>query len=180
VPYLEIYDDDQVDGVNLPTQLHKISDLGRAKVEALADLIREFSDETDLILGTTRVDAQTALRSQFIVSAVDSIAARKSIWEAVKRGACQWYLDARMGAETFHLHVVDMQEPEASAWYEQLLAGEDEADVPDLPCTAKATFYTAAIAAGHIGNAVKRLHAGQHVPRMIIHDIQAFSLVAIK
>jgi molybdopterin/thiamine biosynthesis adenylyltransferase len=179
VRYIEVWDDDVVSDVNLPTQLHRIDDEGRPKVDALGAVLMSFSDEVQVDRHADRVGQDSQLRANYIISAVDSITARKAIWEAVKRGVCSHYLDARMGAEVFHLHVVDMDSPETYAWYEQLLSGEDEGAVADLPCTQKATFYTACIAAGHIGNGVKRLAMGQDCPRMLIHDIQADSLITL-
>jgi hypothetical protein len=73
-----------------------------------------------------------------------------------------------MGAEVFHLYAVKKGDHE---WYERMLSQQSDATVPDLPCTAKATIYTGAIAAGHLGHAVKEVSLGNDLPHAMIHDI---------
>lgn len=174
---LTIWDDDVVSDVNIPTQLHKLSDIGRPKVVAVEDLVHEFADETDTVGVDERVTSEIGLIDQIVISAVDSITARKQIWQSVKSGKVRWYLDARMGAEIFHLYVVDMQGD--TSWYEQMLGGEDDGNVPDLPCTGKATIYTAFIAAGRVGLAVKRIAMGQSNPRVFTYNIVGDSILKV-
>lgn len=176
VGQLTVWDDDTVSEFNLPTQLHRLSDLGRLKVQALNQLILDFSDDTDFVAVPDRVipEDHCGLEDYIVISAVDSIAARKGIWQSVKQGKVRWYLDSRMAAEEFHLFCVDMWD---YAWYEQMLAGEDDTNVPELSCTAKATFYTALIASGRIGLAVKRIAMGQKNPRVFIYNIAADHLL---
>jgi hypothetical protein len=111
------------------------------------------------------------LEDYIVISAVDSIAARKGIWEVVKQGKVRWYLDARMAAEEFHLFTVDLSGKKD--WYEEMLDAEDDSIVPEMSCTAKATFYTSMISAGRIGLAVKRIAMGQKNPRVFIYNIAA-------
>lgn len=167
---LTVWDDDTISEVNLPTQLHKLSDLGRPKVHALNQLVCEFSDDTSFVPVFDRVVpiANWGLDDYIVISAVDSITARKGIWEVVKQGNVRWYLDSRMAAEEFHLFTVDMKK---YSWYEQMLDAEDDSSVPELSCTAKATFYTSSIASGRIGLAIKRIAMGQKNPRVFIYNI---------
>lgn len=179
VRYIDIWDDDVVSEENLATQLHKVGKLGRPKVEALNELLDEFSDDMAPYVMQERFTLASRYSGALLISAVDSIGARKEIWEAAKLCSIRFYLDARMGAEVFHLYTVEMGSPDAYAWYEALLTGEDDNKVADLPCTSKATFYTAMLAAGHIANAVKRIAMFQEQPRILIHDIQADSLLSL-
>ena len=176
VPYLTICDGDTVDDVNLATQLHKLSAVGRPKVEAVKDMLLEFSDDTDVQIVNGRIESDGYLYGQFAISAVDSITARKDIWNAVKRGKVRWYMDARMSAEQFHLFTVDMSD---YAWYENMLAGESEAGVPDVPCTMKATFFCASIAGGLIGSAVKNILVGEGQPKIQILDMRKHVLTVV-
>jgi sulfur carrier protein ThiS adenylyltransferase len=43
--FITLYDGDEVAAENTGTQLHKPSDIGRFKVDALADTLHEFSDD---------------------------------------------------------------------------------------------------------------------------------------
>jgi molybdopterin/thiamine biosynthesis adenylyltransferase len=175
IPRMYLYDDDTVDDVNIPTQLLKISDIGKLKVSSVGQMLKEFSDEVSGIAIPSRVNADTALYpSTITISSVDSINARKEIWEAVESNQGRWYLDARMGAEVFQLYTVDTAD---SDWYTDHLSTLNEDDVLEAPCTAKATIYTAFIAAGHIAHQVKRIVMGQPLQRVLIHDIEAMAMV---
>lgn len=176
IPRMYLYDDDTVEDVNIPTQLLKISDIGKNKALSVAGTLKEFSDEISGTVAPLRVGARAPLPpSTIIISSVDSIDSRKEIWEAVKTSQGRWYLDARMGAEVFQLYTVDTAD---SDWYAEHLSSLNEDDVPDAPCTAKATIYTAFIAAGHIAHQVKRIIMDQPLPRVLIHDIQRLALIS--
>jgi molybdopterin/thiamine biosynthesis adenylyltransferase len=171
VRYLTVYDDDTVSSANIPTQFHKVAHVGVSKVHALADTLSDFSDEIDLTCCSVRV-ADTSLSDQVIISAVDSIQARKDIWKAAK-GHCSWYLDARMAAEEFHLYTVPSGN---TGWYEKMLSQEDDALIAELPCTAKATIYCGTLAAAIIGSTVRKIITAQAVPRIFIQNLRTSTL----
>ena len=176
IPRMYLYDDDTIEDVNIPTQLLKVTDIGVAKVLSVGNTLKEFSDEISGTASNSRVQEDTKLPdAMFTISSVDSITSRKTIWEAVKASSSRWYLDARMGAEVFQLYTVDTAD---SGWYADHLDTLNEDDVPEEPCTAKATIYTAFIAAGHIAHQVKRVIMNQSVPRVLIHDIQQLALIS--
>ena len=177
VSELIIYDDDMVEDVNLPTQFYPISALHSDKVDAACKLVYQFSDETypGHVLG--RYGADRMAHTDIVISAVDSIASRKAIWAGLKDDCSwDWYIDARMGAETFQASIVSGED---SGWYHRNLALQDDSRIPDLPCTSKATIYTGALAAGHIGWIVRRIVTGEPLPKKIVHDLNAISLMAL-
>ncbi len=175
IPRMYLYDDDTVEDINIPTQLLKISDIGINKALSVATMLKEYSDEVSGSVKVNRVDMTTALPGTLItIASVDSITARKEIWEAVANSQGRWYLDARMGAEVFQLYTVDTADPD---WYIGHLGTLDEDEIPDEPCTAKATIYTAFIAAGHIAHQVKRIIMDEDLDRVLVHDIHNGVLV---
>lgn len=176
IPRFYLYDNDTIEDVNIPTQLLKISDIGMRKVHSVGSMLKEFSDEVSGEGMTYRVEETTSLPGSVItISSVDTITSRKAIWEAVKASSGRWYLDARMGAEVFQLYTVDTAD---SDWYVDHLSTLNEDDVPEEPCTAKATIYTAFIAAGHIAHQVKRIIMDQPLPKVLVHDIQQLVLIS--
>jgi molybdopterin/thiamine biosynthesis adenylyltransferase len=170
VPAIDIYDFDTVDPENVSTQFYSWMDVGNEKVVALAVQIKHMNN--DVIVNphhlkvTKEIDFD--LSAPIIISAVDSLTARKEIWAALQRASWGHYIDARMAAESFQAYVVESEDRD---WYDQALSRVDEADVEPLPCTAKATIYTAATAAGHIGSLVRQIITGDPIPRRIVHDI---------
>ena len=75
----------------------------------------------------------------------------------------------------FQLFTINFDQP--WTWYSSQLAALNEDDVPDLPCTARATIYTAFIAAGHIAHQIKRIVMGDPIPKLLVHDIANFQTI---
>jgi hypothetical protein len=170
-----VYDDDTVGHENIPTQLHRVSDVGIDKVDSLELTLREYSDELTYFGRNSRVTESDTIRSSLVISAVDNISARQGIWKALNNPESAWdfYLDARMAAEEFQMFVVCRDDPEAMAYYEAHLMGMDEGSAPDLPCTAKATFHCAMISAGHIGTQLRNIVRGEVHSHRLVHNIPA-------
>jgi molybdopterin/thiamine biosynthesis adenylyltransferase len=179
IPYMKVWDDDVVSPENLPTQFFKVFDVESYKVLALNETIHEYSDEIEVHPVAARVEpgiSTDAVLAPVIISAVDSINARKGIWEVVKSLPFLWYLDARMGAENFMLYTVRRGNHQ---WYDEALARQDENAVEELPCTAKATIYTSAISAGMIGRTVRMIATGITPPKIVTFDIMNDVLMRI-
>jgi hypothetical protein len=74
------------------------------------------------------------------------------------------------------MYFVDMQD---SDWYERKLAEESDETALNEACTAKATIFTASLAAGHIGSAVKAITIREQFPRILVHNIRRTCLTVI-
>ena len=166
--YMTIYDGDVVSEENTGTQLHKPSDIGNAKVLALALTIEEFSDDISINAMYERVTAETPLYSPIIISAVDSINARKDIWQAVCKSKAEWYLEMRMAAEEYQAHTINLRDNNDVIWYDDYISGQSEEAIPELACTMKSTFFTAMGASGFAGEAVRKIHTGIKPPRKLV------------
>jgi molybdopterin/thiamine biosynthesis adenylyltransferase len=169
---LYIYDHDTVEDINIPTQFHKLSDIGNNKAKALNATLTEYSDEilSDGWKGL-KYPNDLVYPSSIIISAVDSLTARKKIWEWIISSNAvkfKWYLDARMAAEQFQLFTVKSDD---ILWYNDMLHAMNEDDIPELPCTAKATIYCGMVAGGMIANQVKRIVMSEPVQTVQIFDI---------
>jgi molybdopterin/thiamine biosynthesis adenylyltransferase len=171
VELLTIYDGDTVSEENLPTQLHRLGTEGELKVAALKATLELFGDDTQIFAEPARIGAGDAVWGSIVISAVDSIQARKDIWQAVRNGKAGWYIDARMSAEEFQMHAIDMSSPKAVERYGRMIAAEDDGGIPDAPCTQKATFFCSAIASGHIGSVVRKIAAGRRPAAYLVHNI---------
>lgn len=175
---LEVYDKDVVEEENVATQFYTSFDIGTKKVSALYDIFSLMAEDVEFISHAEEVTAATDLpRSDIVISGVDSINARKEIWEAVKRTSCIRYIETRMTAETFQMYVVD---PENGEWYDNFIKSVNEEDVPDLPCTAKATFYTGALAASMIGMACRRIVTREHLDKIYAVSLPNNSFLVIE
>jgi len=168
VPYIFVWDDDYVGSENIATQFHRVSDIGMTKVSALAESVSAYSD-CMVIPSTDRIHSDSILPDlDVLITAVDSLSARQDIWWA--QGTHGFYIDARMGAMEYQHYVVDMRDMEAREKYAQELFALEDKDVADLPCTAKATIFTANFSAGYIGLEIARIVTGKAVSRRVVFN----------
>ncbi len=173
VPHLHLYDPDGIEEHNLPNQLFRLKDVGRLKVEALREILAEFAGAAVEVLP---VEVEARRMSGVVISAVDSMQARKAIWQRCVRyrAGVLRYVDGRMGAEVARIYAVNPTDPGDIRFYEKSLYDDEETEA--LPCTAAAISYNGFAIASLIGNLVKRLATGEDHPREILLDLKTMSL----
>jgi molybdopterin/thiamine biosynthesis adenylyltransferase len=173
-PRLTLWDPDAVEAHNLPSQLYRATDVGRPKVDALAEIIRAFTPAEV----QTRSEAVAAQRLDgVVVMAVDSMATRSAIWKAAVRyrTAVPLLIDARMGAEVCRVLTIRPTDPDDVRFYEGTLY--DDAAALDEPCTAQAIVYTTFGVAALIAGQVKRFVADEPLDADVIFDFVTLSLM---
>jgi hypothetical protein len=173
VVQMTVWDDDTVEPHNLPTQLHPVSDVGKLKVTSVQETLEHFSDEILMDGVPDRIGRGMSLSGfDLIISAVDSIEARQGIWAAITNSFdIGWYLDMRMASRQYQHFLLAMHDRERVARYDAMLMGLSESDVDEVPCTEKATFFTAATASGHAGNVLCNLMRNEAQPHRLVHYI---------
>ena len=154
---IELFDSDSVEEHNLPNQFYKLKNLNTYKNEALSDLLIEFTGKTPQIFDN--VVSNSLLQGDIIVSAVDSMEARKLIWERVKETKPRLYIDTRMAGKIFSIFTVDMINPHAKYNYEKSLAKETEA--LQVPCTQRAIIFNVLGIASFVCNQIVK-YLNQH------------------
>lgn len=172
---LAAYDDDRVEPHNIPNQAYRLADVGRQKVEALADLVGEVAG-APLQARAERVRGQRL--QGVVVAAVDTMAARREIWlRGIRhRAAVPLYLDARMGAEVARILTVRPADPDDVRRYEASLHADEEALV--LPCTAQAIVYTGFSIAALVAGQIKKFLTGEPCKGELILDHKTMTFVA--
>lgn len=166
VSQITVYDDDKVEDHNLPNQYYRKSDVGKYKVDALKEIISEFAN-IDIVPKAERYLDQPL--SGIIVSGVDSMSSRKTIWEKMKfDSSVIIYIEARMGAQILRLHSIKPSKFDDIEWYEKRLYSDDQ--VLPVPCTEKSIIYTPLLAASFIPSQVKKILTNQVFPREIVFD----------
>lgn len=149
---ITVFDDDVVSFENMNAQGFGLSHVGKPKVEALADIVKEY---TGIEITAKRERYKEGRFDGIVVSAVDNMATRKLIWDEHKAKAvnCVAFIDPRMGAENAMLFHMNPMNPVDQKTYEKGLYSDD--DAVREPCTAKATIYTALLLSGLVCKAVK-------------------------
>ncbi len=162
---ITVNDHDEVDIVNMNAQFYPRTSIGQRKVTALQSMVHTFTGVTISAL-PCKYKAKSDIYDVVLV-AVDSMAARKEIFETV---TAKYLIDTRMSAEKYSQYVVDMRSGSSKAKYEKTLHS-DEAAVQER-CTAKSTIYTALTAASMVCKAVKNIIAKEPYPRTILMDLK--------
>ncbi len=141
------------------------ADIGKPKVIALREQIEQMTG-TQIATINDKFEGAPMMKSLggppagllrgIVISAVDSMEARKTIWKAVKDNhRTQWFIDPRMAAEYALTFVMNPNDPKDQASYEKTLYTDENA--VQERCTAKATMYTATMIAGYVAKHVKDL-----------------------
>ena len=175
VAELKVYDFDTVEAHNLPNQLYRFRDVGRLKVEALREILRDFSG-TDITAMPTKFPLPSR-PSGIVISALDSMEARSEVWYQAIKGNMDvpWYIDARMGATKGRFLIVNPSDPRDIAIYEASLYTDEEAE--EEPCSARATAYNGFFIGSRLAFAVKELATGEETRTEIHFDLIGNTIV---
>lgn len=175
---ITVYDFDDVSVENMNCQWFRFSDVGKKKVDALKSLIHDFTG-TEIKVIAERYEGvkpralggtPAGWLEGIVISSVDSMAARRLIWENILRCPGVTYLiDPRMASEYALAYVMDPHSEADRATYEKVLYS-DEAAIQER-CTAKATMYTATMIAGYVAKQVKDIVTKNPYARVSHWDI---------
>lgn len=163
---LTLWDMDEVSVENMSCQFYRFADIGTNKALALKALIKDFTNVDVQAYPAAWSKEFTAQLTGVVVSAVDSMAVRLEIFEAVKAAGMnvKHIIDPRMAAEFLAMYVMNPFDAKDQATYAKTFYTDEAAE--QERCTAKATVYTAGLAAGMIAKVVKHLACRQEYPRI--------------
>lgn len=167
---MTMYDHDTIEPHNLATQSYGAADVGQMKVDVVLAQVNSLGSEViHEAVGELFAIKDATATYDLIVSAVDSIAARKEIGQMlVDADIPTPIVDGRVGAEQGEVYYFE----NATAWLEQL---PEEGDTD--PCGARFTAYTAFIVAGFMANNIKKFLMKQTVPARILYDAYSSSFI---
>lgn len=196
---LILWDHDVVAVENIGTQLYGHADIGKPKVQALKAWLEKAGPENTRgrAFRITPIHRRWTLAKEerfddddnsyeewerneegIVIFAVDSMAARKEIWDSIRAFnfdsdhdyQVAWVVDARMGAEHLSLYTmkpgVDGVDPDGETYRKSLYSDENALQEP---CTAAGTAYTAFAAATVVCKAVKDVLTGNPKYARILH-----------
>ena len=144
VTELEVWDDDTVASHNVPMSLYGPEDVGRFKVDALKEIIERLTGTT--ILTERKMYSGEAFRHVSIVACVDSMQARKLLWERLKYcPTVDIFCDTRTAATYVEVLSVAPCDPTDVELYEALLF--DDTIAARQSCGQHGIVYAASRAA---------------------------------
>lgn len=169
VEQMDIWDYDDIEVLNIPSQFYTQNTIGQYKVDALKDMVAQFNPATKVIAQKKAYNAEK-LSGDIIIAATDNMQSRRLAYEtACKQGAI--FIDARMGAELAIVYKIDTAKEEDRKFYEDTLYSDEEAD--EAPCTAKVIIYNVMMLASLICRTVKGIVNKEEYPRETIFNMTA-------
>ena len=153
---MSIWDDDQVEVVNVGLQTYDLRDTGYAKGDTLGLLLEQNGAAVDY---HEKWEGQT-LNTRFIVSAVDDWDARQSIFERAPGRRTQHLIDLRSGQESLLIYTVDLRDESARQAYLESF----EVTPYDLDCRSQGVVYVGMRAGTEVAATVAAILRGRPYP----------------
>lgn len=166
-----IYDNDIVEAVNMSGQLYGQSDLGRSKVSALAEMIRNYAGYSSVFAISERFTDESEA-SDIMICGFDNMRARKLFFNKwlshvqskseEERKNCL-FIDGRLAAEEFQvLCIKGDDEYNINRYNNEFLFSDEEAD--ETICSYKQTTFCANMIASYMVNLFVNFCANQCEP----------------
>lgn len=170
---LRLIDGDKVEGHNIPNQLiYGVSDIGKFKAEALRDRLIELTDNREHAARVKFVDQDTVLNDRFVFCCVDSMAARKLIFDRItdRDGV---YFDGRIGAYDYSSYAVSRSYIDQMLEYTNTLHDDDDTVADRAACgTILSIGSTAMLCASHIVWQFLKAVKGDKSPNVIVGSVR--------
>lgn len=154
---ITIMDDDTVEEHNIPNQFYRYKDLTNSKVEALKQIIHDFT-KNEISISNYRFEKETIISWDGLwIMAVDNMVTRKNIYDLAYKhhNLITGIIDGRMGGQQAEVYTVNMQNRMERAAYKNTLW--EEAETAQVPCTERAVIYNVLWIASTIANSIRLL-----------------------
>jgi hypothetical protein len=163
---IKVIDSDTIEEHNLSNQFYKISQIGKAKVEALKENILEYTG-TEIKIEKKKIEEtfEEQIENTIVISAVDNMKTRKIVFDKIKYKINSYLIDCRVTYPYLYLYTVRTTDIDDIKNYQNTLYSDEEADRGR--CTAQCTFYTSMMAGTLIANIVRNIEMNGHVPYTI-------------
>lgn len=158
-PYkIRLYDNDNVEEVNLAGQLFDKNDIGNSKVYSCINTINRFSDFYRAYGNNSRLTSDILISTEHlrnIICGFDNMVSRKEIFEVwyknYKGSSESIFIDGRLNAEDFQIFCITGENADAAFKYKEHYLFSDNA-VEEAPCSYKQTSFCASMIASLITN----------------------------
>lgn len=160
IRHIQVIDYDTIEPHNLPNQGYYLQDLGRLKVEALAERLGSGTG-AQVVPVNQKLEGIERFDCDILISAVDSMAVRRLIFDSfICSTRCSMFIDTRMGAR-FGKVLLVRKDDESMSRYESTLHSDDEGY--QEPCTQKSTIFCAYGLSSVVGAVVAKYLMGEEL-----------------
>lgn len=174
---IHILDYDTVEPHNVANQFFKIEDIGRYKIDAIAESVSEFSPYLISILKhDVKFDENTEitiLDKSIVILAFDTLPARKLVWNKIK-GRDVFVLDARMTGELFRVFSGKADDEEFIRKYEESL---NPVATIQATCGTESIIYNILGEIAILSSIVKKMVRGESFPYEIDFSFENYEIM---
>jgi len=171
---IELIDFDRVTKHNISNQFVRLADLGKYKVDCVADICKQFSPEkVNISVQRNKfIDPETS--AEIVIAATDNIESRVGVFEVVKESPLtRFYIDSRMGGELLHIFSFNPHSDKAKEYINYFT----KKPAKSLPCSARAILYNVLMCASLVGNIVRKYCVQKKIPFHIIYDMSTLEQI---
>lgn len=171
-PKITIYDPDVVEIENVAASLYGPKDVGRPKVEALRDKIREIVGDNIEIVCKQEKYTNQPIDDMVVYMTVDTIKDRELIWKSLTKNApnLKFTVDMRSGKDIVSVYAFTPEEAD-----KEFLPSLKRETIP-LGCSEKAVAYNASTISGIAACLVRNFARGYKYPRRFVFDHRSFGM----
>jgi molybdopterin/thiamine biosynthesis adenylyltransferase len=174
-----LIDNDNVEAANVGTQDFTPLDVGDPKVDATRDRVQALNPNAKIFTINARIEDAKSLVKVFdqfkphiAIAAVDNIEARRLMWEVAQKYDHTTYIDPRMGAESYEMHVLTP----GCAYQSEYESFLKDTTYAEEPCGATAIAYTGAFAGAMIASTVRQVVNDEARTGCVYGDTGAFEV----
>ncbi|HEY3294034.1 MAG TPA: ThiF family adenylyltransferase [bacterium] len=170
---LQAWDADVVSPENVSCQLYGDDHIGMTKAGAMLQLMEQLGGHTPNATAQLYTDQPL---TEVVISAVDSMSARKQIWQSVRQKPdVKLYIDSRMALQTLVVYCVRPGIREERVAYSQTIVPDSE--TLQEPCTNRSIGYTSMMAGSILTGMIRRYVNAEALPFRLVLDLATFTLM---
>lgn len=163
-----IWDDDLVARHNLSNTPYREQDRQKSKAHALARFMKAMNKEVQVKVVPKKYTGQKLGKPDVLISAVDSMAARKLLFDKAVEQEVPLFIDGRIGGENLRVYSLQPTLGADRKFYRDKSVWTKDENVPPLPCSIQQTIYIGNLVAARITKAVQLWETRrEYVPELI-------------
>lgn len=172
---IKVIDFDVVEEHNIPNQFYRLNDIGKLKVEALFEIIKDFTG-TEIEIEIDKIEENTELdldMNTIIISCLDNMETRKIVFDKIKNTPTM-FIDTRFGGEGYSVHIASMLDDE------QVLKLQKGLNAPTMetPCGEKSIIYTINSMASEVCKIVQRIIKTNNYPLIMRREMKKYKFIS--
>jgi len=174
---IHIWDDDVIEDHNIPNQCFFEKHIGKAKVKAAAEMVKNGTG-AKIVQHKKKVKGAQKF-GQIVFLLTDTMESRKQIWDNSLKFKLnvEWVIETRMGADSGRIYVINPSKPLHIKNWEATLCADDEAEVSACGTSISIAPTASFIASMAVWQLIKRLN-DEDVENEIIISSRPWTIVA--